>query len=234
MSGWAAAAARLSWNPVDWCPSSRLILRQFVRRSPFDRLHHPNDVGAFRELAAATNPAALAAMGRIDLVAPADRVVGEGAGLIMPAFTFPGQPSRFTDGSYGVYYAAASDDTAVAETRYHQSRRLAAGNVGPLVIELMLLHADLRAPLADLRGRRPSLPAVYHPTDYAAGQALGAALRPAGAYGIVYDGVRDPGGTCAAVFRPRALSNCRPARAVHYHWDGAAVVRVGTETDRPS
>jgi RES domain len=51
-------------------------------------------------------------------------------------------------------------------------------------------------------------------------------LRDEGANGIVYASVRDAGGECAAVFRPRLLSNCRQERHLTYVWDGSTVSTV--------
>ena len=45
----------------------------------------------------------------------------------MAAFTHLNpQGSRFSDGSYGVFYCARSRDTAIAETRYHSALFLEA------------------------------------------------------------------------------------------------------------
>ncbi|GAB5412585.1 MAG: hypothetical protein Cons2KO_01880 [Congregibacter sp.] len=54
----------------------------------------------------------------------------------MAVFTHIGFPSRFSDGSYGVYYAGLERDTAIAECAYAQSRRLAATGKGPLDLTL--------------------------------------------------------------------------------------------------
>ena len=51
-------------------------------------------------------------------------------------------------------------------------------------------------------------------------------LRDAGSDGIVYQSVRRDGGECAAVFRPRLLSNCRQERHLCYVWDGARIATV--------
>jgi hypothetical protein len=40
---------------------------------------------------------------------------------------------------------------------------------------------------------------------------------------IVHDGVRHQGGTCAAAFRPRALSRCRQAEHLGYVWNGERI-----------
>jgi len=81
----------------------------------------------------------------------------------------------------------------------------------------------LLALLAPYRGRVTAMPLVYHATAYAAGQELAQRLRASGSGGIVYSSVRRPGGECAAVFRPRLLSNCRQERHLAYVWDGETV-----------
>lgn len=65
--------------------------------------------------------------GDIALVAPEDRVAGPGSPPVMAAFTHtsPSCPSRFSDGSYGVYYAAKRLETAIEETKHHRARLLA-------------------------------------------------------------------------------------------------------------
>jgi len=47
-----------------------------------------------------------------------------------------------------------------------------------------------------------------------------------GSDGLAYDSVRDPGGECAAIFRPKIPS--RPTQETHfrYEWDGITISRV--------
>ena len=85
---------------------------------------------------------------------------------------------------------------------------------------------DLEASLHDIRGQREALSALYHPSSYAVSQETARTLRDAGSDGIVYESVRDPGGECAAVFRPRLLSNCRQERHLCYVWDGSEIRTV--------
>ena len=89
---------------------------------------------------------------------------------------------------------------------------------------------DLDADLHDIRAMRDSHPAYYHPTSYAMSQELGRALRDAGSDGVVYRSVRDEGGECAAVFRPRLLSNCRQERHLCYVWDGRVISTIYDKT----
>ncbi|HKU45091.1 MAG TPA: RES family NAD+ phosphorylase, partial [Polyangiales bacterium] len=58
------------------------------------------------------------------VIAEEDRVQGPGASIVMAPFTHLGRPSRFSDGSYGVYYAAHALETAVRETAFHRGRFL--------------------------------------------------------------------------------------------------------------
>jgi hypothetical protein len=92
----------------------------------------------------------------------------------MAAFTHLNpEGSRFSDGSYGVYYCAQTLDTALAEVRYRQERFLRRTNEGPLRLELRLYLSDLDAKLTDVR----KLPEYHLPDDYGPGQRLGRVLR---------------------------------------------------------
>ena len=85
---------------------------------------------------------------------------------------------------------------------------------------------SLQAGLHDLRGLRDALPAVYHPDDYEASQRLGRRLRERGSWGVVYESVRRAGGQCAAVFRPRACSECRQAEHLLYLWNRREIAEM--------
>ena len=90
-------------------------------------------------------------------------------------------------------------------------------------IDLRWLHADLMDKLHDARGQGASLPAVYDPDRYGTSQDMSRALRSQGSQVIVYDSVSRPRGQCAAVFKPRALSNARTAGHIGLHWNGRAM-----------
>lgn len=173
-----------------------------------------------------TNPRLRQEAGDISLVALEDRVSGPGTTPIMAAFTHLNpEGSRFSDGSYGVYYAGQSLDTAIAESRHHRERFLARTSEPPIEVDMRTYLADLDAGLHDIR-KRGDLLAVYDPQSYTAGQKLGRELRAAQSSGIVYDSVRDPGGECVAVFRPPVLSNCRQGPHFGYVWDGSHITTV--------
>jgi hypothetical protein len=187
----------------------------------------PDDLEAIFELESLTNPRLRDEVGDIRLVPPADRVSGPGASIIMAAFTHLNPDgSRFTDGAFGVFYAANDLDTAIAETKHHRERFMRETAQGRMELDMRVYLVDLDGDLHDLRGRQSAYPLVYHNDNYAAGQQLARTLRKDGSNGIAYDSVRRAGGECVAIFRPPILSHARQERHLCYVWDGAKVALV--------
>ena len=220
----------ISVTELVWLPCHRLVASRFPTVGLYDGIAYPEDLDVVFAIEALTNPRLRQERGALSLVPAADRVVGPGASLIMAAFTHLNpEGSRFSDGSYGVYYAACTLEAAIAEVSHHRARFLARTAEPPIDIDLRWLKADLRAPVRDIRaGASPGAAAkalahVYDPDHCAAGQALGRTLRAAGSAALVFDSVRHPGGHCAAVFAPRALSRARAAGHLGMHWDGHTI-----------
>lgn len=209
---------------IAWRPSWRIVPSRFPPIDLFERIADPADWDALIELESLTNPRLRDEVGDIALVPAAERVSRPGASAIMAAFTHLNPDgSRFADGSYGVFYCTPDLETAIAETRYHRARFMTATRQPAQHLDMRVYLTDLRADLHDIRGRARRMPLVYHSTAYAAGQELARRLRARGSGGIVYSSVRHPGGECAAVFRPRLLSNCRQERHLAYVWDGETI-----------
>jgi len=170
------------------------------------------------------NPRVQDEVGRIHLVPPQERVSGPGASWVMAAFTHLNPAgSRFSDGSYGVYYAGRTLGTALAETVFHFERLARDAADPPRYESFRVLVSTIDAVLHDLTDVDA---AVLDPDSYAAGQALGRALRDAESAGVHYPSVRDPGGRCVGLFKPGATSIPVPERHLTYHWDGQKVARV--------
>ena len=204
----------------------RIISTRYPPVHIFEEIAGPEDYAALNQLEALTNDRLRNECGSLALVPPEECVFGAGAGYIMAAFTHLGAGSRFSDGSYGVYYAARNIATAIAETTYHRAQFLACTRQRPQGIDMRVLTAQVDAALHDIQGASASMPDVYHPQDYSASQAWARPLRIQGSYGIVFDSVRQNGGTCFAVFRPRALSRCMQAQHLRYYWNGQAITHV--------
>lgn len=212
---------------IEWKPSWRIIPSRFPPIHLFERVTDPDDLEAIFELEALTNPRVRDEVGNIRLVPPEDRISGPGTSIIMAAFTHLNpEGSRFSDGTYGVFYAANDLDTAIAETRYHRERFMRATAQARMELDMRVYLVDLAGDLHDLRKLQSDYALVYHNDNYAAGQHLARSLRQQGANGIAYDSVRHAGGECAAVFRPRLLSDARQERHLCYIWDGRTISSV--------
>lgn len=212
---------------VHWTAAVRIIPGVFPTVDLFERVARKEDLDAVHAIESAFNPRLRDAVGDLSLVPRDERVVGPGAGFIMAAFTHVSpHGSRFSNGTYGVFYAAQRESTAIAETRYHRERFLRATNEARREVDMRVLSVTVRGRLHELRGMRSIMPEVYHPDDYTASQLLGGALRAGGSNGVAYDSVRHEGGKCVAVFRPPLLSSCRERRHLRYVWDGARIVDV--------
>ena len=207
-----------------WKPCYRLIASRYPTVSLYDDIADPADLEVVFAIEALTNPRIRDQLGQLQLVPPEERLSGAGSTPIMAAFTHLNpEGSRFSDGTYGVYYAAHDLDTAVAEVSHHRALFLSRTAEPAIDIDLRLITATLDAPLHDLRRLRGSAAAVHDPVDYGAGQALGRRLREAGSWGVLYGSVRHRGGLCAGLFRPRALQPAKEAAHIALHWDGARI-----------
>ncbi|AXK44004.1 RES family NAD+ phosphorylase [Erythrobacter aureus] len=203
----------------------RLVASVYPPVSIFDEIVEPHELETLFEIESMTNDRLREDVGDLSLVPVEDRVTGPGATPIMAAFTHLNpHGGRFTTPAFGAYYAAVDIDTAVEETKHHRAAFLARTNTPPIDIDMRCYVAKLDGDLDDLREGAP--PAIYDPDDYSVSQALAARLRAEGSNGLIYNSVRDEGGTCVAVFRPRMLSDCRQERHLTYRWDGDAITVV--------
>lgn len=204
----------------------RMVPSVFPPVSLFDRITDVGDLEAVFVIEAMTNDRLRQEVGDISLVPVGDRIVGPGSTAIMAAFTHLNpEGGRFTDSTFNAYYCGLELDTAIAETKYHREVFLAATVLGrPTYVDMRVYLARLDDEMHDLRVGAPE--ALYHPKDYSSGQAFGRDLRARGSNGLIFNSVRNPGGTCVAVFRPRLLSNCRQERHLTYQWDGERISNI--------
>ena len=166
-------------------------------------------------------------------IPPKDRVYGPGAGYVMAPFAYPSPdgtrfgPPALAAESFGVYYAARDEATAIEEVKHHRITFLEATRAPAQDLDFEVLKASVKgAHFFDLRDRQRDFPDVYSPTDYSASQKLGIELRNRDADGIAYDSVRRKGGECVAVFRPRCIGPARPVKQLIFRWDGEGITAV--------
>ncbi len=202
----------------------RLILSHYPAIDLFDDVADPHDWENLAAAEAKTNPRIYEAIGDLSLVPVARRLTGDGASWVMAAFTHisPERQSRFSDGSYGVYYAADSIDCALHEHAFHMGREYAKTDQAPgWISEVRQLVGKIDAMLLDLCGG--GFEALLDRNDYGAAQVFGAQKRALEENGIVYPSQRYEEGTCFAALFPDVVT--APIQGGHYvyHWNGSRI-----------
>ena len=213
-----AARARITWARYH-----RLINSAHPPIDLFEDIADPADWLLLASAESKTNPRLAASIGNIDLVPAGRRVGGAGASYVMAPFTHisPDYQGRFHDGTYGAFYAADTYETALFETVHHTQKFCAATRESPgWIADKRELVGQIDAVLVDVR---IGYPALLDPDDYTASKAFARVERAAGANGIVYPSVRNPGSTCFAAFYPDVMSAPVQARHISYHWDGKTI-----------
>jgi len=206
---------------VDWPDACRLVPSRFPPIGVFDRIADPADLDALYAIEAMTNDRLREEIGELPLIPPGRRISGPGTQPVMAAFTHPNPAgSRFSDGSFGVLYAAKAFATAVAETMHHRAKFMAATREPAMKIEMRVYRLPVGGRLHDLRR---GWPAMLDPVDYSAPQQLARELREAGSDGVVYPSVRHAGGECVGLFYPDLAGPCVQAQHLVYQWDGQRI-----------
>ena len=214
---------------VSWRPSYRLIPSRYPTVGLYDAIADPADLDVVFAIEALANPRIRDEIGEIELVPREERLTGPGATPVMAAFTHLNpEGSRFSDGSYGVYYAAHSLETSIAEVSHHRAVFLRRTDEPAIDIDLRLVTASVEAELHDLleddgAANASRFASALDPDDYGPSQTLGKRLRAAESWGIRYPSVRHAGGECVGIFRPRALRHAKAAAHLALHWDGTRI-----------
>jgi RES domain len=211
---------------VAWPETHRLVMSRFPPIDLFDDVADPRDWEALALAQSRTNPRLYDEIGDLALVPVERRLSGQGASWVMAAFTHvsPHRVSRFSDGSYGIYYAANSLETALYEHTFHMARFYSGSGVGPgWLSHVRQLVGSINADLTDVRGE--GFETILNPdtASYTASQAFAKEQKAAGANGIVYPSQRRTEGQCIAAFYPDVVSVARQADHFRYHWDGKKI-----------
>jgi len=209
---------------IRWSQAYRIVPSRFPPVGLFDRIAEPKDIDAVMAIESLTNPRLREEMGALRLTPPERRVSGPGTSPIMAAFThIPPEGSRFSDGHWGVFYAAHSVPTAIEETVFHREAFLAATHEPPTDVQVRCYKTAISGRFHDIRG---GWPAEHDPDSYAASVKLARTLRGQGSNGIVYDSARHAGGECVAVFYPDLVAPCVQAEHFIYRWNGNRIEAV--------
>ena len=207
---------------VRWKTTYRLQSDRHPPIAFFERIADKGDHPVLDDLEKLTNRAARQTAGKLSRVPATKCVFGKGASGVMAPFVYASKdnPSRFTHGSYGVYYAGRKFETALREVAFHRARFHSRTKDRPARTGFKTITAAIDKPLHDLRKGVWTELLDPDPARYAAPQVLGAQLREAKSHGIVYPSVRHSGGECIGAFWPNILSGIAEGKHIALKWDG--------------
>lgn len=207
---------------ISWPQTYRIIRSIHPPINLFEDIADPRDWEALAAVEEKTNPRIRFEIGDLGKVPAARRVSGPGASLVMAPFVHcsPLRPGRFSDGSYGIYYAGDREEVALAETiHHHQKFMRATDEEAGWTADFRVLVGSVDCELDNV----DAVPGVLDPDNYAASQDEGRRLRAAGSSGLTWRSVRMPEGNCIGIFWPDVITIPVQGRHYSYHWNGKRV-----------
>lgn len=208
---------------LDWVHQYRIIPSKYPPIPLFEGCVDPELLDELYAIESLTNERILEEVGALNLVRTEDRISGLGASVVMAAFTHT-SVGRFSDGSFGAYYAANSLDTAFAETKYSRACFMGQTSEDPCEIDMRVYIGEILKPMLDIRGE--DFNKMHHPTNLAISQAFAKQSVIDNTWGIVYRSVRHQSGECIAALRPPAISIPRQGPHFSYLWNGKEITHI--------
>lgn len=208
----------------------RLIPSKFPPISVFEWAGSLEEAEQIAQLEGLTNERIQAELGRINLIAREDWVGGHGSTPLMAAFTHVGFTSRFSDGSYGVYYAGSNLETAIRETIFHREIFYKASNESTCSISMREYIAKPVKPLVDMTSNKYDDFLSPDIDCYNRSQEFGKKIHEEKHWGLLYPSIRNKGALCVAIFRPSALTIPKQGCHLKYIWNGSCISEVYVES----
>ena len=118
-----------------------------------------------------------------------------------------GNASRFSDGSFQVFYSSTEAETAEAEIQHLFRRAFAGRPKSPRTAYYARFACDFDGLVKDLRPKEAQWPKLVHDNDYRFCNKLGAEAVELGLAGLLTPSVRRKTGTNLPVFTRKAISN---------------------------
>lgn len=215
--------SRLSDMAAEQLQAYRLVNSKFPPIALFDDVASADEFDALYQIQALTNPRLHNEVGLIELIPRKEIPFGiPGCSYATAPFTHVNPAgSRFSDGSFGVLYLAATMETALAEVRHHQSQYWS--NVRGLNYERFMFRGLSCSFVDNSMKDATSIPMtdpIYDPDDYTHSHRLGRAIKEAGFPGLRYRSVRSQESHCWALMTPMPVSSI--VQTAHYEmiWNG--------------
>ena len=215
-----------SISQVVWPKSHRIIRSIYPTVHLFEDIAAPSDWDLIISAEMKTNPRLREEAGDISLIPVERRVSGPGATMVMAPFSHFSRdlPTRYSDGSYGVYHAGDRFEVALNETVHHYENFMRRTAEPASAEDFRELVGAIDHGFHNLRGD-DRFDDCLDPDSYGVSQTLGRRLRDEGSDGIVYPSVRYPAGDAVAAFWPDTVGIPAQGRHFRYSWTGERVDR---------
>lgn len=165
-----------------------------------------------------TNPRLQQEMGNLRRVPKEAWRSGPGMSVVMAPFIYLHDEARFSDATYGAYYAAGSIETAIEESAYHRARFLSCTNQPNQRVTMRVYSGSITGDVVSIEASPFAF--LLRPTStYRESQEFARAQRELGVDGILYSSVRDEGGRCIAVFCPSCVHAPKQRMHLEYIYD---------------
>jgi hypothetical protein len=203
---------------LQWTPGYRIIRTIYPPVDLFEDIADPADWELLVSAEAKLNPRIRDEVGNLALVPVDRRIQGATASIAMGAFTHVSidRPSRFSDGTYGVWYCGDRVEVALAETAHHYQRFMRATSEPPADADFRLLTCAVNGEMEVASAE------CLADKNWRPGQLVGRQVRAKGLDGVLYQCVRYPAGEAAAIFWPNCLTlPIIQNQQFRYRWDGS-------------
>lgn len=148
---------------------------------------------------------------------------------LIEAINFPFHPenwaaSRYSNGSFGVWYGAVEFETSIHETAHHWREFLKKSGLDrykkPIVSERKVFKVQCQGLLIDFRKKVEDFPALVDTTNYSFTQQVGHHLQAQGHPGLLSVSSRTPG-SISALFTPKILKDPKDYCYLNYSFNPA-------------
>jgi hypothetical protein len=134
--------------------------------------------------------------------------------------------SRFSDGTFGVWYGSHELETTVYETAYHWYHGFikdAGFENEAVVLERKVYEVQCHAALLNFCARVKDEPALIHPSDYNHTQAIGKKIYHEGHPGLLTYSARHEIGVNQVIFNSQVLSKPKPVGYLIYRLENQQI-----------
>lgn len=202
----------------------RIIPTRKPRINLYEDIVSENELEILHSIEMKTNARIREEYNETKLIKDENKYTGKNPHLVNSAFLYHSiaKPTRFSNGSYGVFYCAKELECAIEETKHHRLNFLQSTNEKTATSQMSVLMGNLEGIFCDIRNK--PLVKIYYPDDYTYSQEFGLKIKEDQKDGIAYDSIRYKSGTCYAIFKPNVIKKIKETKCLKYILDNGHIM----------